>query len=102
MSFGSEILRLRKQQGRSQDDVARDIGVHKKNISRWENEEVTPNVAIGAKVARSLGVSLDQLLGAPPPPDERLAALVERVMALPEKDRAVARRMLEGLLALHE
>lgn len=103
MSFGKELHRLRKQQKRSQDDLAGDIGVNKKNISRWENEEVVPNVVMGAKVARALGVSLDSMLEEQPASvDPQWQRLTARCAQLPARDREVLQRVMEGLLAVQE
>jgi len=101
MGFGKELFRLRKEQKLSQDAIAVDIGVNKKNISRWENEEVLPNVVMGAKVAAALGVSLDSMLRADAQPkDAELAALMVRALELPEGDRVVIKRVVVGLLAV--
>jgi len=101
MGFGKELLRLRKEQKLSQDAIAQQLGVNKKNVSRWENEEVLPNVVMGAKVAAALGVGLDAMLGAnAQAKDAELAALMQRAVELPESDRAVIKRVVSGLLAL--
>jgi len=101
MGFGKELLRLRKEQKLSQDAIAQQLGVNKKNVSRWENEEVLPNVEMGAKVATALGVSLDAMLGAgAQAKDAELAALMVRALELPEGDRVVIKRVIVGLLAV--
>jgi len=102
MGFGKELFRLRKQQRLSQDALAMDIGVNKKNVSRWENEEVLPNVEMGAKVAVALGVSLDAMLGEDAQQkDAELARLMQRVVELPQSDRDVLKRVAQGLLAVN-
>jgi len=101
MGFGKELLRLRKEQKLSQDAIAQQLGVNKKNVSRWENEEVLPNVEMGAKVAAALGVSLDAMLGAgSQEKDAELAALMQRALVLPEGDRIALKRVVVGLLAV--
>jgi len=86
----------------SQDALAMDIGVNKKNVSRWENEEVLPNVEMGAKVAVALGVSLDAMLGEDAQQkDAELARLMQRVVELPQSDRDVLKRVAQGLLAVN-
>ena len=110
MGFGKQVLALRKAQSRSQEELARCIGVHKKNISRWENEEVTPNVHIAAQVAQALGVSLDSLLADELPvqieqaepikavTDPELAELIQACMDLPKQERNTLKKILRGLL----
>lgn len=63
MDFGSTVVQLRKEQGISQTDLARRLGIHKNVLGRYERNEVLPSVEIARKIADILDVSLDYLTG---------------------------------------
>ena len=44
-------------------NVARLLGVTKQSISNWENDNIQPSIEMLVKLARSLSVSADYLLG---------------------------------------
>ena len=61
-SFGSTIAALRKEKGMTQLDLAREMGVTDKAVSKWERDLSFPDVASLPKLAEVLGVSVDELL----------------------------------------
>lgn len=63
MDFGTIVVSLRKEQGISQTDLARQLGIHKNVLGRYERNEVLPSVEIARKIADILNVSLDYLTG---------------------------------------
>ena len=63
MDFGSVVVQLRKEQGISQTDLARRLGIHKNVLGRYERNEVLPSVEIARRIADILDVSLDYLTG---------------------------------------
>lgn len=63
MTFGERIIQIRKQLKWSQDDLAKQIGTSAPIIGRYEREEIKPSIDVAAKIADSLGVTLDYLLG---------------------------------------
>ena len=63
MEFGSIIVKLRKEQGISQTDLADRLGIHKNVLGRYERNEVLPSIEIARKIADILDVSLDFLTG---------------------------------------
>jgi transcriptional regulator with XRE-family HTH domain len=63
MTFGERISMLRKQQKWSQDDLAKKIGTSAPIVGRYEREDIKPSIDVAAKIADSLGVTLDYLLG---------------------------------------
>ena len=63
MEFGSTVVQLRKEQGISQTELARQLGIHKNVLGRYERNEVLPSIEIARKIADILDVSLDYLTG---------------------------------------
>jgi len=63
MDFGSIVVKLRKEQGISQTDLAARLGIHKNVLGRYERNEVLPSIEIARKIADILDVSLDYLTG---------------------------------------
>jgi len=63
MLFGERLTIVRKKKKISQDELAKAIGVHAPVIGRYERDEVKPSIEVAAKIAQSLGVSLDYLTG---------------------------------------
>lgn len=47
----------------SQDELAKQIGVHAPVIGRYERDEVKPSIETAFKIAKALEVSLDYLTG---------------------------------------
>lgn len=63
MEFGENIKKARKTAGMSQTDLADQLGVKQKDVSRWENDVHMPNLEMLVKICRALDVSSDQILG---------------------------------------
>lgn len=63
MLFGERLLSTRKKRKISQDELAKQIGVHAPIIGRYEREEVKPSIEMATKIAKALEVSLDYLTG---------------------------------------
>lgn len=53
----------RKEQGISQTDLAKRLGIHKNVLGRYERNEVLPSVEVARRIADILDVSLDFLTG---------------------------------------
>jgi hypothetical protein len=62
MKLGENILKLRKQNGLSQEQLGEQIGVTRQTISNWELNETTPNPEQLKALSKVLSVSLDELL----------------------------------------
>jgi transcriptional regulator with XRE-family HTH domain len=63
MLFGERLLSIRKKKKVSQDELAKQIGVHAPVIGRYERNEVKPSIDVATNIANALGVSLDFLVG---------------------------------------
>lgn len=63
MDLGSKIVELRKKKSLTREALGKLIGTSGAVIGRYERQEITPSVEIANKMATSLGVSLDYLVG---------------------------------------
>ena len=60
--FGKRIMTLRKQKGMTQAQLAEQINVSNKTISRWETGEGFPEISLLKPLAKALGTTVDELL----------------------------------------
>lgn len=98
-TFGATISALRKERGLTQLELARQMGVTDKAVSKWERDLSFPDVASLPKLAEVLGTSLDELLevktaAQEDPARDKVPALVELVL------KAVALAMGVGVTTL--
>ena len=62
MKIGKRIAALRKEKGLTQEELADHMGVSPQAVSKWENDQTCPDISALPKLARLLGVSVDELL----------------------------------------
>lgn len=62
MTIGKRIALLRKEKGLTQEELANHMGVSPQAVSKWENDQTCPDISALPKLARLLGVSVDELL----------------------------------------
>ena len=58
-----QIRRLRTARGITQVELAHRLGVSKQSVSNWENDNIQPSIEMLVKLAQTLAVSTDYLLG---------------------------------------
>ncbi len=63
ISFGKKLALLRKEQKRSQGDLAKALGTSVSVISRYERDEMSPSVETAKKLIDVLGTTAAYLLG---------------------------------------
>src|SRR3954466_11198165 len=63
--FGEIIKRLRQEAGLSQAGLAAAAGIHTRQITRYESGEQQPALGVAQRLAQALGVTIDELAGAP-------------------------------------
>lgn len=107
--FGRRLLALRKARGLTQEQLAEAIGSTQRAISSYETEVSYPPVPMIADLARSLGITTDELLGAKKPAKalqkpmdaatRRLWKKFQQVLTLPERDQRAVVRLLSSLVA---
>lgn len=60
--IAGNIISLRKQQGMTQADLAKQVNYSDKAVSRWEKGEVVPDIETLQKISEALNVPLEYLL----------------------------------------
>jgi len=105
MTFGEKLVKLRKNKGWSQSELARQIGVHVGHISRIEHGKAAPSIEVLKKATLALGVSADYLLNdeaedATPIEikDKTMAEKLKLIDQLSEKDKSTIIHMIETML----
>ena len=67
MEFAERLKRFRKAKNLTQQELADQLGVSNKSVSRWESGGGYPDIALLAPLARALDVTVDDLLCDDPP-----------------------------------
>ncbi len=60
--FGEKLISLRKQQGLSQEDIAKKLFVSRQAVSKWEKNQSLPDIEKLKDLCRIFNVSMDFLL----------------------------------------
>lgn len=71
-SFSERLKAFRKQKGLTQQQLADLLNISNKSVSRWESEGGYPDIELLAPLAKTLGVTVDELLN--DTPVQRLSA----------------------------
>jgi transcriptional regulator with XRE-family HTH domain len=109
MSFGRNLANFRKEKGLTQEDLVKRSGVAISQIRRYEADKSSPTLDVVTRLARALGVSLDELafdkttgVAASKLMDRELLEQFEMVSALEEEERQAVKKMLEGIIVKHQ
>ena len=62
-TLGKRIIANRKRLNMTQDKLAEQLGVTAQAVSKWENDQSCPDIAMLPKLAELFGISIDTLLG---------------------------------------
>ncbi len=100
----SRLRKLRKAAGLTVRELADQVGVQHSNIVFWENNDKLPRSEVLLPMARALGVSVEELLGAPKPkrngaPGGRVGHTFQQVAKLPRRKQAKILDVVDALLA---
>jgi transcriptional regulator with XRE-family HTH domain len=103
-ALGARIAALRKDSGITQVQLAQAMGVSQQTIASWEVGRRGVPVSNLPSLARTLGASVETLIGEKAPPAKRgptpkLQQQVERLSRLPQAKQRVVMEMLEGFLS---
>jgi len=99
MSFGKKIAVIRKEQGFSQDELAKKVGIISITIGRYERDEIKPSVDTAAKIADALNVSLDYLVGSSDSVLEKgLVKKINDIQKLSTDDKNVVIKLIDAFL----
>ena len=66
--FGNNLYRLRKLRGWTQQELADQLGVTNRSVSKWETGETLPETGQLIPLADAFGVTVDELLRGPKAP----------------------------------
>ncbi len=104
MSFPSRLVEIRKSLRLTQHELANAAGMHVNRVRRYEQGLVQPTLEGLIKLAKTLRVSLDELVFAPQErgPAESMRLLFEAIERLSEEERFVIREVLEGMIVRYE
>ena len=99
--FAKRVSELRKTQGYSQGELAKQLGTSAAIVGRYERGEVAPSIEVARKIADSLGVTLDYLTDPNAPEasiqDQETLDRLHGIQRLPSDERS---RIIEVVDAL--
>ncbi|EZH71289.1 hypothetical protein ATO12_11035 [Aquimarina atlantica] len=88
MKFAERLQELRKKNKFSQEELAKQVDIHVNVLGRYERGDSNPSIETATKLADSLNVSLDFLVGKTELlVDESITNKILTIQKLPEKDR---------------
>ena len=61
--YGKELKEMRESYGYTLLDVEKKTGISHQNLSRWENNKISPNIEFCVILADFYHVTIDQLIG---------------------------------------
>ena len=92
MALGENILKFRKKNGLSQEELGEKVNVTRQTISNWELEETTPNSDQLKSLSKALNVSIDELL------DNEIENVVVKRLQITEKEQKSLKKIVKGLI----
>jgi transcriptional regulator with XRE-family HTH domain len=106
MAAKSSLRELREAAGISQRELARQIGQDQSNVRYWENSGNLPRSDVLIPMAKTLGVTVEVLLGEPAPrrvvkPGGKAGVVFEAVSKLPRRQQQKILDVVEALVAQH-
>ena len=90
-TIGKFISALRKANGMTQKDLAEQLNVSDKTVSRWERDEGAPDLAMIPVIAEIFGVTCDELLRG-----ERKSPTERKLMSEQERDSEESEYTVKG------
>ena len=95
---------MRKGKGLTQADLGDAVGISRRMVAYYEQQDAQPPGPLLAKMARVLGVTTDELLGVKPAkdvipaPTARLRKRLHQVELLPPADQRAVLKFVDALL----
>ena len=106
--FGDRLRQLRKEQGLTQTELGKRMGISQRLVAYYEAQGGSPSPELLVKFADALSVSTNALLGVdrspraadrPNPDNVRAWRRFRSVQELPEGDRKTVFRMIDAFVA---
>lgn len=110
-NLGERIFQLRKNSNMNQSELSAKLGIHTKNIGKYEKNEYIPNAMILRDMATVFGVTTDFLLFAPQAgnkegvihiKDRQLAQCLQELDELNEETRQIVVGVLKMAIKSHK
>jgi transcriptional regulator with XRE-family HTH domain len=105
MDFKDRLKEARAKKGASQSELAKIIGVHVTNISRYERGENKPTSDVLSKLADALDVSTDFLMSGSTDDvateaisDKELLSQFKKVALLPNEKKKLIKEFLDAFI----
>jgi transcriptional regulator with XRE-family HTH domain len=102
--FGERLARMRKAAGYTQAELAAEVGISRRNIAYYETQTQHPPSSILPELARALGVTIDELLGAVSirkaarPTNSRLMRRVQQIEKLDAREKRQILQFLDTFI----
>lgn len=84
-TMGAIILRKRKELGLTQEQLAGELNISYQAVSKWENEQTSPDISTLPLLADVLGLTIDELFGREPKTVPAEQALIPAPAPEPER-----------------
>lgn len=89
MEWMEKLAELRRERGLTQDELAREVGVTRQAVSKWERGVIAPSTVNLIALGRLYGIPLDELVNGEASPGEHAAvAVAEKPEAGPPRKKA--------------
>ena len=62
--IGKKLKEIRRENGYTQSDLAKELNVTRQAVSLWEKDERDPDLATLVRIAKCFSVTTDELLNA--------------------------------------
>lgn len=105
MAFGKNLARVRKEKGMTQEVLARNSNVAVSQIRRYETDKSSPMLEVVEKIAKTLGVSTDELIFGNSDAiasyrvlDRELLQQFEMISKLDEDEKGAVKKILEAVI----
>jgi transcriptional regulator with XRE-family HTH domain len=102
--FGARLAALRKQAGMSQSALAREIGISQRMAAYYEGPAAFPPANLLPGIARTLGVSVEALLGTETAKrktkavDTRMQRRLQQIASLPPEERRQIMQLVDAFI----
>ena len=108
LSFADKLRHIRKERGWTQDKLAEELGIHGRQIGKYELGIVLPGAETLIKIAKTLNVSIDYLLldeqinPANDIKDPELLRLFAAIDNMDEEERKVIKSLIDAYVKKHQ
>lgn len=102
MGFRDRLITSRKQLGKTQQEMAEDMGISLTAYKKYESGAGQPTMENLLKIADMLDISIDELCGRwDTTKDQELMIRLKKIESLDEDEKAVLNTVIESLLLRH-